>query len=121
MTRLLMYALALFRFTMLLHEEEGPCGVLLNLRDFFGVKEFRTLLVLENGHTHNETVREADNLAGEALNCPFCLSGWLAIPLALGYYNKWRLTDVVAAWGAIWAGAYLLFRVLGYSPVGEDE
>lgn len=121
MTRLLVYILALFRFTMLLHEEEGPGGVLLDLRALLGVDEFQTLSILNDGSPHQEFTRESTNIAGEALNCPFCLSGWLAIPLALGYYNKWRLMDVVAAWGAIWAGAYFLFKLLGYSPIGEDE
>lgn len=108
-----MYALALFRFTMLLYEEEGPGGVLLDFRDWLGVKEVKEI---DDGY-----VRYADGFWAELVSCPFCLSGWVAIPLAVGYYKKWWLVEVLAAWGAIWAGAYFMFRSIGHNPIGELE
>lgn len=120
MTRLLMYALALFRFTMLLYEEEGPGGVLLDMRNHLGLKEYKELSMVD-GEVRAEFIKQTNGFWAELLSCPFCLSGWIAIPLALGYYTKWWLMELVAAWGAIWAGAYILLRLLGHNPVGEDE
>lgn len=121
MTRLVMYMLALFRFTALLYEEEGPGGVLLDFRDYLGVSELKEIVQASDGTIHSNYVRHADGFWAELVSCPFCLSGWLAIPLALGYVKHWRFMDALAAWGALWAGTYLIFIMLGHNPVGEGE
>jgi hypothetical protein len=82
---LIVAALALWRITHLLHNEEGPFGAMTRLRRAAG-----------NG------------FAGRALDCFYCLSLWLSIPLALliGADSLQRLL----LWPALSGAACLLQR-----------
>jgi hypothetical protein len=58
--RFTLVALAAWRLTHLLVEEDGPAEVVVRLRAFLG-----------------------DGVAGRAMDCFYCLSMWVAAPLAL--------------------------------------
>ena len=79
--------LAVWRLTHLFTAEDGPGDVVVRLR-----------------------ARLGDSLAGRAMDCFYCLSMWIAAPLALYV----AATDVMS-WGVTWlalsAGACLLERL----------
>ena len=87
--RLLMATLATWRLAHLLSLEDGPFGVVLWLRQ-----------------------RAGSGLLGQAMDCFFCISLWLAAPLALVVVpgvlaapGHWLL-----AWWAVAGGAGLLHK-----------
>ncbi len=85
--RLLVYALAAYRVTHMLWAENGPDDVFDWLRAKAGV-------------WFSEAVgkRTATSFWGKLLNCPDCLSVWVAVAaVALWLLQLWVL-DVLAAW-----------------------
>lgn len=94
---LLIGALACWRATHLLHGEDGPGDVLIRLRRLAGTGVF-----------------------GQLLDCFYCLSLWIAIPLAALVAGGWR--DGVLLWLGMSGGAILLERVtVRVSYVHESE
>jgi len=96
--------LAVWRLTHLFTAEDGPGDVVVHLR-----------------------VRLGDSLAGRAMDCFYCLSMWIAAPIALYV----AATDVIS-WGVTWlalsAGACLLERLTnrdananGSTPVSRSD
>ena len=88
--------LAAWRLTHLLTAEDGPGDVVVHLR-----------------------VRLGDSMAGKAMDCFYCLSVWIAAPLALFVVH----TDVVSwivTWLALSGGACLLDRIGNRSGIGEQ-
>jgi len=81
-------ALAVWRVTHLLWAEDGPWDVLANLRQLAG-KSF----------------------LGKLLDCFYCLSLWVAAPLAWWLAQGWR--HGLLLWLALSAGAILLERAAG--------
>ncbi|NUO79365.1 DUF1360 domain-containing protein [candidate division KSB1 bacterium] len=83
---LVLGVLSVWRITHLLHAEDGPWDLLARLREELGA-----------------------SVAGKLLDCFYCLSLWLAAPLAflLGESVKERLW----LWPALSAGAILLERL----------
>lgn len=79
-------ALAVWRLTHLLHAEAGPGQVFDRLRAGAGT-----------------------GFAGQALGCFYCLSLWVAAPLALWIAVPWR--ERLLLWLALSAVAILLERV----------
>ena len=77
-------ALATWRLTHLLAEEDGPGGVIVRLR-----------------------VRAGDGWAGELLDCFYCMSMWVAAPVAVVVAPRPR--EVPLAWLAL-SGAACLFE-----------
>lgn len=102
--RILVYGLAVYRYTLLFHEEAGPWYVFDWLRHKAGVELFEFL--------DGKTEYVGEGFFGELLSCKYCLSGWLAIALTIGFYiEKMRpFADAFAILGAIWALAYILFK-----------
>jgi hypothetical protein len=84
---LLLGALALWRIAHLLVAEDGPFDISARLRR-----------------------RAGQGLWGRLLDCFYCLSLWLAAPLALVIGATWR--ERLLLWPALSAGAVLLQRVL---------
>ena len=83
--RLVMCVLATWRLAHLLALEDGPFAAVVRLR-----------------------VRVGDGWLGQLMDCPYCLSLWIAAPLALMLADSplgW-----VIAWWAISGGALLLER-----------
>jgi hypothetical protein len=81
--RLIVSVLATWRVAHLVSREDGPFDVIVKLR-----------------------VRAGSGFAGRLMDCPYCLSLWIAMPFALilsGSVLLW-----IAAWLAISGGASLL-------------
>jgi hypothetical protein len=77
--------LATWRLTHLLTAEDGPFDVIVQLR-----------------------ARLGDSVAGRAMDCFYCLSIWMAAPLAL--FVATNLTEWLVTWLALSGGACLLER-----------
>jgi hypothetical protein len=85
-TTFVLAALATWRITHLLANEDGPADVIVKLR-----------------------VRMGGGRAGKLMDCFNCLSFWVAAPMAL--FVTQRLVDVLLAWLALAGAACLLQRV----------
>lgn len=94
--RLLLYALAVVRVTHMLWWENGPGDVFDWVRAKVGIETTR--LGFENNF---RLVRTANGFWAELLNCPLCLSVWLAVPAAIAFWLNCIGFDIVAVWLAI--------------------
>lgn len=90
--RLLAGVLAVWRVTHLLHAEDGPGDVIRLLREHAGTGFWGTLL-----------------------NCFFCLSFWIAFPIALLTGRTWK--EYLLLWPGLSAGAILLDEFM----TGEEQ
>jgi hypothetical protein len=84
---LLLGILAVWRITHLLNAEDGPWEVVVRLRRIAG-----------------------EGFWGQLLDCFYCLSVWIAAPLAL--YLGTTLSDRILLWLALSAGAILIESVI---------
>lgn len=78
--------LTVWRLTHLLYGEDGPWGIFVRLRHAAG-----------NG------------FLGRLLDCFYCLSLWIALPIAIGLGDSWP--ERLCLWPALSAGAILLERL----------
>jgi hypothetical protein len=78
-------ALATWRVSHLLHAEDGPWQLVVQLRAAAG-----------------------SSFVGEAMDCFYCLSLWLALPIAFAIGSSVR--DCLLLWPALSAAAILLER-----------
>ncbi len=83
--------LFVWRATHLLNAEDGPWQIVVRLRRLAGVGFF-----------------------GQLMDCFYCLSVWVAAPLALFLGKKWD--DRLLLWPALSAGAILLERATDRGP-----
>jgi Protein of unknown function (DUF1360) len=89
--------LAVWRITHLFNAEDGPANLLVRFRRLAGQR-----------------------FLGKLLDCLYCLSLWMAIPLALWIGEGWR--ERFFLWLALSAGAIMLERL--HTPTAvyhEDE
>lgn len=107
--KLCLYGLALFRGTILLYREKGPWNIFSKLREKAGIQIVEWLDIDERDVPHTIQERKAEGFWAELLNCPYCLSGWLAILAAIGYKSK--LADFIALWLALWGVVYWLIKL----------
>lgn len=77
--------LATWRLTHLLSQEDGPWDLVVRLRRVLG-----------------------DSVLGRMLDCFYCLSVWVAAPLALVVASGW--SDRILSWLALSGGACLIER-----------
>jgi hypothetical protein len=91
MTRLIVAILAVWRVTHLLNAEDGPFDLVVELRR-----------------------RAGDGFWGHLLDCFYCLSLWVALPVALLSGRHWR--ERLLLWPALSAGAILLKRLSDRPP-----
>lgn len=89
--RIVLAVLATWRVTHLLASEDGPAGIIVRFRALLG-----------------------QNLAGQLMDCFYCLSLWIAAPAAVFVSRQWP--DWLMVWLALSGGACLLER-LGRDPV----
>ena len=90
-------SLATWRLTHLLVEEDGPADVVVRLR-----------------------VRAGESWIGELMDCFYCLSTWVAAPLAVAITPRRRDTPLV--WLAVSGAACLLERATGSTaPAGGAD
>ena len=103
--RLIVYSLATFRVTMLLHNEEGPWA----LFDWFRFK----MGLLYRSETASFEFRddEYQPFIGKLLQCPLCLSGWLMPWAVAGSMKRIFVLDVAALWLFAWSLVYLTVKV----------
>jgi hypothetical protein len=100
---LILGVLAVWRLTHLLYAEDGPWDLLVMLRRKAG-----------------------EGFWGGLLDCFYCLSLWIALPLAIWIGLSW--TERALLWPAFSAGAILLERITSKEPAApaaeyhfEDE
>ena len=84
--RLLLGSLATWRLTHLLAEEDGPADLVVKARAALG-----------------------QGMAGDLMDCFYCLSVWVAAPLSLGVAR--RRSDLPIAWLALSGAACLIERL----------
>jgi hypothetical protein len=97
--RFLLAALAVWRLTHLLAREDGPSGVIATLRERLG-----------------------DGFWGQLMDCPKCLSMWLAVPF-VPFVGE-GLVESLVSWLALSAVAVLLEERMGQPLLideGEDD
>jgi Protein of unknown function (DUF1360) len=94
-TRFAVATFATWRVAHLIAHEDGPGEVIVRLR-----------------------ARAGDARLGSLLDCFFCLSIWVAAPLALATVRRRR--DVISTWLALSGAACLLERATN-EPVELDE
>jgi hypothetical protein len=87
-SRLCLGALATWRVTHLLVAEDGPADAVVRLR-----------------------ARAGDGLAGQLMDCFYCMSAWTALPAAVAVAPRRR--DVPLTWLALSGAACLLERATG--------
>jgi hypothetical protein len=85
---------ATWRLSHLIAREDGPFGLIVRLR-----------------------LRLGDGVLGRAMDCPHCLSLWLAMPFALLLAD--RPLSWIAAWLAIAGAASLLQHLIDRPDSGE--
>ena len=99
--RLVLGLLTVWRITHLLHAEDGPCDVVIRLRRTAG-----------------------DGSWGKLLDCFYCLSVWVAAPLAFLLGESWW--ERALLWPSLSAGACLLEQAtnpalrIPQAPFAED-
>lgn len=93
---LLIAVLACWRVTHLLNAEDGPGDVLVHLRRLAGA-----------------------GVGGKLLDCFYCLSLWIAAPIAILIARGWR--DGILLWLSISAGAILFERATMRVPYFEER
>jgi Protein of unknown function (DUF1360) len=86
LTDMLIASLAAWRLTHLLWDEDGPWNIFVRLRKL-----------------------AANSFVGQILDCFYCLSLWIALPLACWIGSSWA--DRAMAWLAISGAAILLERI----------
>ncbi|MHA2265734.1 MAG: DUF1360 domain-containing protein [Candidatus Thorarchaeota archaeon] len=109
--RLVIYVLAVFRLTHLLWYENGPWDVFDWLRAKAGIKHVgRPIYTYDGEHAGHATDKVVpDTFFAQLLDCPLCLSMWLAVPALVAWALNWFWLDVIAVWLALAAVQLLLF------------
>lgn len=85
--------LSVWRLTHLLHAEDGPWDLLVQLRS-----------------------RAGHGLWGDLLDCFYCLSLWIAVPFALLIGGNWR--QRIFLWLPLSAGAIIVNRIAAIEQGG---
>lgn len=93
MIALLEAILGTYRIGRMLAKEDGPFDLFTNVRTLLGGNEQKTWI-------------------GRGVNCPLCISWWVAGCMALFLLPNRTLRARVRAWGAIAGGAVVLYRFL---------
>jgi hypothetical protein len=94
--RLVLVVLATWRLTHLLAMEDGPGDLVANLRQWLG-----------------------DGFFGKLMDCFYCLSLWIAAPLAFLLTKKWAEWPLV--WLALSGAACLLERMTNPPPATQQD
>lgn len=99
--RFILSALAVWRLTHLLAEEDGPWDLIVRLRTKLGA-----------------------GILGRLMDCFFCLSLWLSLPIAIWLSNGW--IGLLLHWQALSGAACLLEKITGrrepaFSPIPTFE
>jgi hypothetical protein len=93
---LILGILGVWRITHLLHAEDGPWNLLVKLRQSLGT-----------------------GLAGQVLDCFYCLSLWIAVPFAWCVGESWK--ERLLLWPALSGAAVLLQRATATEAADYEE
>jgi len=104
----LIYALGIFRYSMLLHKEDGPWSIIDWFRYKIGIEVSSWNEISSNGDVLVKESREGDGFLAELINCPYCLSLWFAVLAAIGYYFEISLIKLFFLPGALATIPYFL-------------
>jgi len=98
--RLVLATIATWRLTHLLVEEDGPWDLVVRLRRLLG-----------------------DSVAGRAMDCFYCMSIWLAAPVAFALTRgaQVSIVDRALVWLALSGGACLLERATARASASTAE
>ena len=114
--RILVYAIAVYRFTLLLVEEDGPGHIFTRLRVWAGIST--QVVIVGNGDAQEaqaqKIMSEDAGFLAEMLDCPYCMSGWLSVWATIGVWKGWKLFDAIAVWGCIWGIVAYIFKQQDY-------
>lgn len=110
--RFVIYMLAVYRYTLLLHEEHGPWDIITRFRAWLGL--WTEITPTDDEWGEHIITTHVDNELAAMVNCPYCLSGWVAIIAAFGLWRRWRIIEGLAVIGALWAIPHYLYKRLGY-------
>jgi hypothetical protein len=110
--RIFIYAVAVYRFTLMLYEEDGPFDVFIWLRIKSGQRHNIQTVVNESGVTEARAEMVADTFFAKLLDCPYCISMWLSIFAAIGVKTKWF--DWLAIPGCIAGIVHFALKKLDY-------
>ena len=111
-------ALAVFRLAHMLWWENGPFDIFDWLRSKVGIRwaiteEYQGGWGYSSSGWHSPEVLEGRTSNGsflaELLNCPLCLSIWIALPVMVAYRLRRQMLDAVVDWLALSGVALLLF------------
>lgn len=81
---LILLALATWRITSLLKDEEGPFDIFVKLRKYFGVIDTDEVVFDEYGNTTIEPLRIIDDtFIAKLFECHWCLSVWAAFGISV--------------------------------------
>lgn len=109
--KFLLYALAIFRYTVLIYEEDGLFDVFKNIRQWAGIHYETWNDVTEEDKMIIVTERKAGKgQLGKLLNCPFCISGWLTIFMTIIFIQNNPHLDLIALFGGLWGAVYILLQ-----------
>lgn len=101
--RFIIYVLACYRLALLLYFDSGPYHLLDRFRYWCGVRA--------DQHVGGQTFRWSENAhVGAVLNCPYCLSAWIALALGIVWYLNLPTLEWLILIAAVWGGATLLFE-----------
>ena len=103
--RFLIYALAAFRITLLFYFDDGPSYVFDWIRHKAGI-----YYVQIKGTNVTETKRRADGFFGKVLNCPLCLSFWIASFFIIPYKLENIWVDYFFTVLGFWGFVTIIFR-----------
>lgn len=110
--RFIIYTLAVYRYTLLLHEDDGPWHIFTRLRARAGL--WQEVMPPDTEWGEHAVAFHKEGMLAEVMDCPYCLSGWLAIVAAIGYVTRSKVLGLLALIGAIWAIPHYLYKRLGY-------
>jgi len=94
--RLVLSILAVWRITHLLFAEDGPWDIVIRIRIWVG-----------------------SGLWGQLLDCFYCLSVWIAAPIA--FFAGKKIDERILLWPALSAGAILLERITGQGHLDSSD
>lgn len=114
LVRIIIHTLAVYRFSLLLHEEDGPFDVFDWLRAKSGIRH--EIYAEENTHGMLETKVDiiAEGFWARLLNCSYCLSGWIAAIAAVNITCRNKLMDLIAVYGCVWGIVHWMLKRMGY-------
>lgn len=114
LVRIAIYAVATYRFSLLLYEEDGPFDMFDWLRAKAGIRHEIYTEENESGKLETKVDTIAEGFWAKVLDCPYCISGWIAIAATIGVFANNQYADWVAMYGCIWGVVHWTYKRMYY-------